>query len=79
MPEKIHSANPLALGNVRVSGSGGGDGIHAIQGLDGAKANQSGPLAPPINPITFCWRPKLAITEADRSGPVIRVGLGFCV
>ena len=41
------------------------------------------------NSITkgMCWRPKLAITEADRSdrfrsdrsGPVIRVGLGFHV
>ena len=30
----------------------------------------------------ICWRPKLAITEADRSDrsvPIIRVGLGFYV
>ena len=35
-----------------------------------------------VNKWGHCWRSKLAITEADRSdrsGPVIRVGLGFCV
>ena len=29
---------------------------------------------------SICWRPNLAITDrSDWSGPVIRVGLGFCV
>jgi len=30
VPEKLYSANPLALGNVRVSGSGGGDLVEAL-------------------------------------------------
>ena len=44
---------PGLTGASRRSAACGGDGIHAIQGLDSAKANQSGPLASPINLITF--------------------------